>query len=349
MPKKATKTNWFSTKKQTKLGLILAATIILLIGAYHLLNRTQTTTLQNPLTAGKYIGKKILYIDSYHQGYEWSDGITEGVTQTLKDTGADLKIHRMDTKRNTDEAFKQKAGTVAKQVIEDFDPDVVITSDDNAFKYLVKEYYQDSDLPFVYSGLNWDSSLYNAPYPNTVGMVEVSLTEQIINYLTNYASGSSLGYLSSDTATERKNLEYYDRLFNITFDQAHFVSSFDEWKDSFLKLQDQVDIIIFENNAGIEGWDETEAENFTLENTKVPVGTTNPWIMNYSLLGLTKVPQEQGEWSAQTALEILDGSDPAKLEEVTNKQGKLYLNLKQAEKLDVLFDPVMIKNAEIIQ
>jgi hypothetical protein len=81
-----------------------------------------------------YEGKKILYVDSYHEGYEWSDGITNGIQETLDGTGVDLKIYRMDTKRNPDEGFKEKAGLEAKSVIEEFEPDVVITSDDNAFK-----------------------------------------------------------------------------------------------------------------------------------------------------------------------------------------------------------------------
>ena len=53
-------------------------------------------------------GKKILFIDSCHEGYAWSDGITQGVQNALKETSASLKIIRMDTKRNTDEAFKKK-------------------------------------------------------------------------------------------------------------------------------------------------------------------------------------------------------------------------------------------------
>ena len=49
--------------------------------------------------AGDFDGKKVLYIDSYHQGYAWSDGITKGIEEALKDSGAELKVHRMDTKK----------------------------------------------------------------------------------------------------------------------------------------------------------------------------------------------------------------------------------------------------------
>ena len=54
-----------------------------------------------------YMGKKILFVDSYHQGYEWSDGIEAGLRHGLEGAGVELKIVRMDTKRNTDDEFRQ--------------------------------------------------------------------------------------------------------------------------------------------------------------------------------------------------------------------------------------------------
>ncbi|MCX9009588.1 MAG: hypothetical protein OIN66_00560, partial [Candidatus Methanoperedens sp.] len=105
-----------------------------------------------------YEGKKILYIDSYHAGYEWSDGETRGIEKILNDTGVELKILRMDTKRNDSDAFGKQAGLKAKSVIEEFKPDVVIASDDPAFKYVIMPYYRDATLPFVFCGINWDVS-----------------------------------------------------------------------------------------------------------------------------------------------------------------------------------------------
>ena len=91
--------------------------------------------------AADYTGKKILYIDSYHEGYVWSDGITQGIQQEFQGTGVELKIHRMDTKRNAEEASKKQAAQEAKAVIESFQPDVVIASGDNVSKCLIMPYY----------------------------------------------------------------------------------------------------------------------------------------------------------------------------------------------------------------
>ena len=51
--------------------------------------------------------KKVLFIDSYHEGYDWSDGITRGVKSVLEGSGVNLKVIRMDTKRNNSEEFKR--------------------------------------------------------------------------------------------------------------------------------------------------------------------------------------------------------------------------------------------------
>ena len=97
--------------------LLLVALLSLIIGC------TQTETVSddttNAISAKPYDGKKIIYIDSYHEGYPWSDGITMGVQSTLEGTGVELKIHRMDTKRNPSDEFKKQAALGAKSVIEE--------------------------------------------------------------------------------------------------------------------------------------------------------------------------------------------------------------------------------------
>ena len=127
------------------------------------------------------------------------------------------------------------------------------------------------------------------------------------------------------------------------------MTTMEEWEDAFQKLQDDVDMVIFENSAGITDWNQDSAESIALANSNIPIGTTNPWVMQSSLLSLTKIPEEQGEWSAQTALRILDGESPADIPLVTNERGKLILNLHIAEKLRIVFTPSMLKNAEIVE
>ncbi len=335
---------------KTKVSVALLGLILLALFSGCTSTQSQTKKVivsEKPIQS--FEGKKVLYVDSYHAGYEWSDGITRGIENILNNTGVEIKILRMDTKKNDTEEFGKLSGLWAKSVIEDFKPDVVIISDDPAFKYLLMPYYRDAALPFVFCGINWDASIYGAPYNNTAGMIEASLTPKLITFLKEYSRGDRIGFIAGNTSTDKKNAHYYEKLYNITFTKKYHVNTFEEFKKSFMNLQEEVDILIFENNAGIANWNDREAEAFVLENTEIPVGAVNVWMSNYSLISLTKIPEEQGEWSASTALLILNGTSPEDIPLATNKEGKIFVNLKIAEKLGVIIRPELLKNAEIIR
>ncbi|MDY6987921.1 MAG: ABC transporter substrate binding protein [Thermodesulfobacteriota bacterium] len=297
--------------------------------------------------ASAYGGKKILYVNSYHEGYAWSDEITAGIQSVLKGTDIHLKILDMDTKRNTSEEFKNEAGSAAKRTIDAFNPDIVITSDDNAFKYVIMPYYRDAGLPVVFCGLNWDASIYGAPYKNTTGMIEVALIPQLLEQLRQYTRGDRVGYLAADVLTARKEGEYYRKLFKLAIQEV-YVKTFDEWKAAFVDIQKDIDMLIVGNNAGINDWDDKGAAVFAQKNTKIPTGVIYNWLMPYSLLGFTKVEKEQGEWAARAALRILDGTSPSDIPVVRNKEGNLILNLAIADRLGVVFSLSMVRNATII-
>ena len=160
-----------------------------------------------------YAGKKIVFIDSYHQGYEWSDGVEDGIHSVLDGTGVDLKIVRLDTKRNPDMEFGKQAGAQAKAEIDAFKPDVVIASDDNAQKYVIVPYYKGTNQPVVFTAVNWDASAYGYPASNVTGMIEVELPGQVVEQLKSHAKGTRVGLISIDSETERKVADVYNQRF----------------------------------------------------------------------------------------------------------------------------------------
>jgi ABC-type uncharacterized transport system substrate-binding protein len=299
--------------------------------------------------AADYSGKKVLYIDSYHAGYPWSDGITEGVQDALKGSGVELKIIHMDTKRNKQKEQIEQAALVAKGVIESFRPDVVIAADDNASKFLVMPYYKNASLPFVFCGLNWDASNYGYPYSNATGMVEVALIEPLLNNMKSYAKGDKIGYLSSDVLSSTKEAVYYKKLFGISFAEEKHVGTFADWKAAFKEMHENMDMVIVGNNSGIPDWNEAEALAWAQANTKVVSGTVYDFLTPLSVMGLTKVAQEQGIWSGKTALEILDGKSPSSIPIVQNKKGEIFANVQLAAKAGVVFKPAMIRTATVIK
>ena len=294
-----------------------------------------------------YAGRKVLIVHSYHPEIKGVIEKNNGLERVVQNTDVEYKTIYMDTKRNTGEDFKKKSALKAKDTIEDYKPDVVITVDDNAFKYLIMPYFKDAGLPVVFAGIDWDASLYGAPYSNTTGMVSVALVLQMIDYTKKYAAGDRIAWLGYDTFTARKETKAYKDILGIDM-STHYVSDFKEWQNTFLKLQTEADLIIHSGMlSGMKDWNDSEAATFALNNIKVPIGTVNKSVMCCSVFGLTKVQSEYGQWAAETSLEIIGGKSPSDIPETRNKEGKIILNLDLAEKLDIAFDVKILKNAQI--
>ncbi|MEA3513847.1 MAG: ABC transporter substrate binding protein [Nanoarchaeota archaeon] len=295
-----------------------------------------------------YGGKKIIFINSYHEGFEWSDREQAAAEAVLKDTGVELKVIYMDTKNNPSEEFKTAAGIKAKDEIEAFKPDLIITVDDNAFKYVIMPFYKDSDIPVVFGGINGDSSVYGTPYTNTAGIEESPLVGKMVENLLIYAKGTRAGYLSQDVLSEQQNIEFYSKSIEGGIAEVALVANGVEWQEKFLELQDKVDFLIIGACGNLAEWEPEETKQFVLQNSKIPSITQGDYMMDYSLMGMVLVPEEHGEWTANTALEILGGKKPNDIPVVINKQGRLFLNARIANELGIVFLPEQIKNAQKI-
>ena len=233
--------------------------------------------------AKSYQGKKILFIDSYHEGYAWSDGITRGVQNALKETGASLKVIRMDTKRHADEAFKLEAAQKAKAVIDDFKPDVVIAADDNVSKYLIAPFFKGAALPFVFCGVNWDASGYGFPAANITGMLEVTPVPQLIEQLKPLAKGSRIGFLAPDILTARKEAENYKSIFGMQLTE-YYATSYEDWKKGFKEIQKAVDILILDSDGGLYNDQQADMQSYVKDNTTIPTGSAYDFMAPCALL-----------------------------------------------------------------
>jgi ABC-type uncharacterized transport system substrate-binding protein len=306
------------------------------------------SSLVVPLTASPGAGK-CLYVSSYHKGYAWSDGVEQGLRRVL--TGhCEIRQIDMDTKRNKSVEFKQAAASGVKHEIETWQPDVVIVSDDNAAKYVVEQYYRDADTPFVFSGVNWTVKEYGFPYSNVTGIIEVAPLEAMLTNAIKYSSGGGKAiYLGADTLTEKKNL---DRVAEVSQKlgielEGILVSSASEWKTQYRAAQD-MDFIVMGSYSGISDWNKAEMAAFAVEHARKLTVTNHDWMMPFSTIGFTKIPQEHGEWAAQTAIEILNGKSPSEIPIVANRDWDLWLNTAHLESTRITLPRKLMRKAKKI-
>ena len=136
-------------------------------------------TVQAELTFTKTTKLPVcIYIASHALVYSWQDGIEQALAQTLKNY-YQIKTVFMNSKKVLDQESLQKVGLHAVDFIESHSPDVMIVSDDNSVKYVLKEYFRNSKLPFVFCGVNNSSIPCRLQYKNTTGMVEKPPTENL--------------------------------------------------------------------------------------------------------------------------------------------------------------------------
>jgi ABC-type uncharacterized transport system substrate-binding protein len=297
--------------------------------------------------SAQFAGKKVLFVNSYHEGYEWSDGVEHGAKSVLGPAGVTLKFVRMDTKRHQEDAFRKAAGEKAKAEIEAFKPDLVILSDDPAVKFLLQPFYKDAAIPFVFCGVNWDASKYGLPYKNATGMLEVALVKELIGSMKEYAKGPRVGFLTVDSETERIEGPYYTKALGLSFAKERYVKTMAEWKEAFTAMQGEVDMLFLGNYAGITDWKEEEAAAFALANSKVVSGSIYDFMAPFAMIGFTKVAEEQGIWAAKSGLDILKGTAPSAIPIAANKQAKIVVNPKLAAKAGLVFKPELIRNAVV--
>ncbi|MDH5376771.1 MAG: hypothetical protein OEX00_00435 [Gammaproteobacteria bacterium] len=293
--------------------------------------------------------RKCLYVSSYHVGYAWSDGIEAGFRQHIG-TACELRLFYMDSKRHSSEKEIETAAKNAKSLIDEWKPDIVIVSDDNAAKFLVVPYLKNSDLPVVFSGLNWTVREYGFPTKNITGMVEVAPVTELIQNLRRTLPKATRGvFIGTTLISSEKNYQRIKKAADLQqFTLEKFSPrSMDDWVTAYKKAQNY-DFIYIDSQAGINGWDDKRALETVKKNTKIFSITYSGWMMPYTVFGMTKVPQEQGEWAAKTAQAILKGTSPEDIPIVPNILWDVQLNQELYDLVNVSLPKAILSKARKI-
>lgn len=295
--------------------------------------------------------KKVLFINSYHEGYVWSDQEEKSCLAVLSAAGIQTKVFRMDTLRQKSPEHLAQVSQEAKALIDDWKPDVVIPADDAVIKGLYVPFYKDKDLPFVSCGINWDASAYGLPDPkvkNFTAILEVCPVKELVAEMNKLKPGKTFGFLSADAMTPRIDLQATSKILGVTM-EAVYAKDFATWKQGFLDLQGKVDFLIIGSNGGISDWDQAEAVKFVEANSKIVSGTWHDFLSDLALVSFNKLGAEHGDWAANTAILVLKGASPASIPFTANKSGELVVNLRIAKQLGVTPSFETLQNARLIQ
>jgi ABC-type uncharacterized transport system substrate-binding protein len=298
-------------------------------------------------SANDQAAKRCLIVASYHDEFPGQKLKVQGALKVLEGK-CEIKQFNMDTKRNPAPEFCKKKALEAKALIESWRPDVVIAIEDNASKYLVKPYYKNAKIPFVFSGVDWTAKSYGYPYKNATGMIEVALIQQLFKQLLRINPNTRRGvFIRPDRLSATKNYARFNRVAaskGINVGDG-VVRTMDDFEKTYLAAQ-SADFIIFTNNAAIEGWEDARAKQFIFDHAKKLVVTQSDWMIPFAMLAINKVIEEQGEYAAEVALKILDGASPADFPIIANRKWNIYVNEPLLKQAGIIIPGDLLRKAE---
>ncbi|MGL1894191.1 MAG: ABC transporter substrate-binding protein [Spirochaetaceae bacterium] len=293
--------------------------------------------------------KKVVIVHSYHDSVGGVITKNESLLAILNRYNIIYDIIYLDTRRVTDEDKRLEISINAYNKILEIQPDLVITFDDNAMKYLVKPYLRDSEIPIIFGGIDWDASVYELPYKNTTGIVSVDLIEPLIKNLKSLSSGDKVAWLGYEDLTSRKTIKAYKDVLDLNIDHYYVISN-SEFKSQFINIQKEYDIVLLSGSlTNIVDWDILSITEFIHNNIKIPTGSVNIEVFDLSLILITKSKYELGNWIGKTAIKILQGAPVSDIDITLTTEANLYLNFELAELLDLSFPSELIKNMQELE
>ncbi|MCW7752614.1 PAS domain S-box protein [Desulfobotulus sp. H1] len=107
--------------------------------------------------ADERLKKRVVYLNSYEDGYVWSDTLLQGVRDVLQETSYAVELHveYMDTKRYPDPGLRPYLMDLYAYKYGDLSIDAVVAADDYAFDFILE--HRDllfPGIPIVFCGVN---------------------------------------------------------------------------------------------------------------------------------------------------------------------------------------------------
>ena len=287
-------------------------------------------------------GCRMLLVHSYHEGYRWDDTITEGVRSAIQGTGLELDIFYMDTKRHTDEAWKIDAGRRARKKVDDYHPDIILATDDDAQQYFAVSYLNTA-LPVVFTGVDADPSKYGYPAANVTGVIERPHFKESLALAQSLRPIKRIAVLSCHDSTSTLALGFMKQeQLDVEVAEWLMVDDFDDWKKAVERFSHSVDAIVIRSYQAVKK--PGSAENvlprdvaaWTCEHATVPTIAFHDFEIEDGLLvGVVKSGQEYGRIPAEYALRILEGTPPSSLPVIKPSKGIKMINRTTALRLGI--------------
>jgi PAS domain S-box-containing protein len=196
--------------------------------------------------------KRILVLNSYHPGYVWSDGILNGIRDSLeahKDR-LGLRIEYMDSKQYNGERYFEQLYSLYAHKYSNLSFDLIAACDDNAVEFLIR--HKDDlfpDTPVVFCGVNDSQTLARAAQAGMKGIYEQWADQENIDLaLELFPQTTTIAVIADRTPTGQGGLQRIRRLEATYAGRINFIfipsTSIKEIKERLADLPEET-IVLF--------------------------------------------------------------------------------------------------------
>ncbi len=301
--------------------------------------------------------KKVLLVHSYHPEYPWVASITNGIKKAFEGKPVELEIFYMDTKRKTSDEWKAEMGRRAREKIESWHPEVVITADDNAQIFVAQDYLNKTPF-FVFCGVNANPADYGFPASNVTGIIERPFLKESVDYLKEILGKKKrlkdIAILSDNCPTSVGALiAMRQEKINEKIAGFHLIENYSTWQTRIQEYDQAVDALALymyhtlkAGNIALS-MDPTAVMAWTIQNLNIPtIGFFDFAIRDGILCGVVESGEEYGYQAGQMALALMNGTDIKQLPIIRTAKGRKMINLKTAEKLGLQIPQEIITQAD---
>ncbi len=295
--------------------------------------------------SGDPADKTLLFLDSYHPGYLWSEDVRQGVRDTLAEAGGSfiLRVEFMDTKHFPPEELFPYLAELYTLKFRDQLPHVIISSDNNALNFL--RLYRDAvfpGVPVVFCGVNDYNPRMIEGMEAITGVAEkASFFETIDLALKLFPQTERIFAIAGNAETTLLHTEELRRVEPSFRDRVDFIGLYKLSSEDLAAQLEQIptrSLILylgFYRDALGKIYTVDESFHFIREHTDAPVVTMWSQNLPFCLGGVQISGYQQGREAVLRALEILKGADPSDIPVMTESPNLPMFNYNELSRLGV--------------
>ena len=290
--------------------------------------------------------QKILVLNSYHQGYKWSNNIIEGIQAELDKTNLEIELlfEHMDTLHYPRKVLFPFLDVLYQEKYSKKRFDVLIVTDNNAFDFILERRHRlFPETPVVFNSINnFDESMIRGQEMITGVTEDIDIPSTIELILRIHPETEQIAVISDYTVAGRLHL-YTLREAKAQFANAPKFIEFTNWtvaelKESLHALPKHTVLLVLSASRDRDGFNFSAQEGFKLitDNSTFPSYTLwDSFIGLGPVGGVVTSGRLQGEHAARMAARLLLGEPPEDIQIIHTSPNTPMFDYAQLQRFDI--------------